>query len=148
MKLFIALLFLPAFAFGQWYHIDLQKNFRFASVSVDPSTNFDAIVSLGASHGHVRLSAFYQEYSAIKYRSYGFGPSLVLSPLRNIKTVLGGEVSMIERSGPTFMSYGINGQLEYHLKRWFLFCRAELKRRPDVRQKWQYSNYLGIGFKF
>lgn len=158
MKLLLALLLLPLCSYGQWYNIDHDKNFRFVSVGLDPaqaiygspknSNGFDGVIKVGANHGRIRVSIFYERFELIQYQSFGFQPSVVFSPYRNIKLLLGTEVSMINRMGPTSMSYAFNSQVEYHLKRFFIYAQADLKRRTDVTQKWGYSNYIGIGFKF
>ena len=159
MKLLLLYFFLHTLSsHAQWYRIDHQENYRFISVGLDPAQalygssknepGFNGVIRVGANHSKVRVSVFYERFELIKYQSYGSTASYVMDPFKNIKAIAGGEVSMINRMGPTFMSYALHGELEYHFPRWFLFAKADLKRRTDISQKWGYSNYVGLGYKF
>lgn len=159
MRILLALfLMFPILSHGQWYNIDYTENYRFVSVGLDPamalygseknSTGFDGVAKIAASHGNVRVGVFYERFELISYQSWGIQPSYVMYPFRNVTALVGTELSMICRRRYARPSYAFNAELEYHFPRWFLFAKADLKRRTDISQDWSYSNYVGIGFKF
>lgn len=160
-KLLLILLLFPITMTGQvkkWYNIDYDTNYRFVSFSVDPqnaiwgsdknSPGLDFVAKIGANHGKVRVAMFYERFELIKYQSYGFQASYVMYPLRNVQALVGSEAGIINRMGPTTITYAFNGELEYHLERFFIGWKLDVKRRTDIEQKWGYSNYLTVGYKF
>lgn len=139
----------------------------FISVGVDPRNllwgspkndpGLDLVLKAGARKGDFQLAVFYENFDLIKYHSYGILPSVILKPFsdgffKDVNLLAGGEISIVDRYGPTYLAYAFNSQVEYTFKKiipdFFVFARADLKRRTDITQKWGYSNYIGVGYKF
>ena len=166
MKNLILTLFvlIPLFTYSQrsrWDEKRFDNKFFFASVSFDPGAAFmesrrlpnglDASVGVGVKDRGAVVSLFYERFQALKYQNYGSRVAFTWDPIQNFKHQVGGEVSIINRFGPTFVSYAAVTELQYHpprLDRFFVFFGGDLQRATDVSQDWRVNTEFGIGFKF
>lgn len=164
--LIILIAFAPLLTFGQshrykWDGKRFNEKFFFFSAGLDPAAAIsgtdkrpagaDLVFTLGVTDRRVRLAMFYERFEKIRFQSWGFQGGPVFEPFDAFKIIPGAELSMINRFGPTWITYAGFTQIEYHspgVDRLFFYVKTELKRAPDVSQDWRWSNHAGVGFKF
>lgn len=152
----LLVLLLPANLIAQ-YWLTREENYFFAGTGVDVrnaifggtvnDASYDGTFTIGYRNANFSILAYYETFSAIQYESAGINPGYVFRPGRMLLPVADVSLSLIRRPWKVYPSLALNGRIEYHFDRFFVYARGEYRWRTDW-DFFQVSVYGGISYKF
>ena len=152
----LLVLLLPANLIAQ-YWLTREENYFFAGTGVDVrnaifggtvnDASYDGTFTIGYRNANFSILAYYETFSAIQYESAGINPGYVFRPGRMLVPVADDSLSLIRRPWKVYPSLALNGRIEYHFDRFFVYARGEYRWRTDW-DFFQVSVYGGISYKF
>jgi len=160
----LLILLIPILTFSQDYWTNQENNdYYYFATEIDPRNTFftgeketegyNGTFKFGYKYDWFQAEVFHEIYPNIEYKSTGVNIFFIQTKWSDrLQPGAGLQLSVINRPFKIVPSFGANGQLTYHIGRFFTTARLEWKYRSDLKyygsSEGKFSGYIGIGVKF